>query len=40
MDQDFLREAIDKLDNYVLLQDKIDYEDFSQDDDVSFDYFY
>lgn len=39
MDQDFLREAVDKLDNYVLLQDKIDYEDFSQDDDVGFDYF-
>jgi hypothetical protein len=34
-----LREAVDRLDSYILLQDKIDYEDFSQDDDVGFDYF-
>jgi hypothetical protein len=39
MDQDFLREAVDRLEGYVLLQDQIDYEDFSQDDDVDFDYF-
>jgi hypothetical protein len=39
MDQDFLREGVDRLEGYVLLQDQIDYEDFSQDDDVGFDYF-
>jgi len=39
MNQDFLREGVDRLEGYVLLQDQIDYEDFSQDDDVGFDYF-